>query len=174
MKIKIFAILLCILAFAQITQAQSKAAQLKEWERAKAYTKEYLDAMPDNAYTLKPSPEMRSFAEQLLHLADANYGFTSGFSGIQNPNGQEKLENTPDKSKENVSRLVLSSYDFVIENIGKLSDQQLEENIKLFGQMDMSRNTAIAKLFEHQTHHRGQTTVYIRLAKTTPPNEKLF
>ena len=30
------------------------------------------------------------------------------------------------------------------------------------------------KCFEHQTHHRGQTTVYIRLAGGTPPAEKLF
>jgi uncharacterized damage-inducible protein DinB len=33
---------------------------------------------------------------------------------------------------------------------------------------------AITKAFEHQTHHRGQTTVYIRLAGAKPPQEKLF
>jgi len=33
---------------------------------------------------------------------------------------------------------------------------------------------AIDKAFEHQTHHRGQATVYIRLAGGTPPQEKLF
>jgi len=30
------------------------------------------------------------------------------------------------------------------------------------------------KIFEHQTHHRGQTTIYIRLQNITPPNERLF
>jgi uncharacterized damage-inducible protein DinB len=38
----------------------------------------------------------------------------------------------------------------------------------------MTKGMALTKLFEHQTHHRGQTTVYLRLAKATPPNEKLF
>jgi uncharacterized damage-inducible protein DinB len=30
------------------------------------------------------------------------------------------------------------------------------------------------KCFEHQTHHRAQITVYLRLAGVTPPAEKLF
>jgi uncharacterized damage-inducible protein DinB len=50
----------------------------------------------------------------------------------------------------------------------------LAENVKLFGRFEMTKGTAIAKAFEHQTHHRGQTTVYIRLAGATPPQEKLF
>ena len=44
---------------------------VKEWERAKAYTKEYLDTMPEPGYALKPTPEMRSFAEQMLYLGVA-------------------------------------------------------------------------------------------------------
>jgi uncharacterized damage-inducible protein DinB len=38
----------------------------------------------------------------------------------------------------------------------------------------MSKRNALAKVFEHQVHHRGQTTVYLRLAGVTPPQEKLF
>ncbi len=33
---------------------------------------------------------------------------------------------------------------------------------------------AIRKCFEHQTHHRGQTAVYLRMAGVTPPSMKLF
>jgi hypothetical protein len=32
----------------------------------------------------------------------------------------------------------------------------------------------LAKAFEHQTHHRGQATVYLRLKGVAPPNEMLF
>src|SRR5919107_5463210 len=72
---------------------------VKEWERAKAYTKEYLDVMPDSGYALKPTPEMRSFAEQMLHLTDANYGFAAGVTGEKSPIGQGESEKTADKSK---------------------------------------------------------------------------
>ena len=51
---------------------------------------------------------------------------------------------------------------------------QLTETIKVFDRFDMTRGTALLKSFEHQTHHRGQTTVYLRMAKVTPPQEKLF
>jgi uncharacterized damage-inducible protein DinB len=48
------------------------------------------------------------------------------------------------------------------------------ENVKMFGRFEMTKGMALAKCFEHQTHHRGQSTVYIRLAGAKPPQEKLF
>lgn len=175
MKHKSLAVVLCLIIGTQLAMAQVKVAnQVKEWERSKAYTKEYLDAMPESGYALKPTPEMRSFAEQLLHLADANYGFISAATGTKSPFGQGELEKTEDKSKSNVTKLVLASYDFVIDNINKMTEAQLDESIKLFGQFDMSKRMALAKAFEHQVHHRGQTTVYLRLAGVKPPQEKLF
>jgi uncharacterized damage-inducible protein DinB len=175
MKLKSLAVVLCLVIGSQLAKAQVTVADVvKDWERSKAYTKEYLDAMPESGYALKPTPEMRSYAEQVLHLADANYAFASAAAGTKSPYGQGDLEKTGDKSKSNVTNLVLGSYDFVIDNVKKMSDAQLDEVVKLFGKFDMSRRMALAKDFEHQTHHRGQTTVYLRLAGVKPPQEKLF
>jgi uncharacterized damage-inducible protein DinB len=69
---------------------------------------------------------------------------------------------------------VLASYDDVIDNIQQMTDAQLNETFKMLGKFEMNRRTALAKVFEHQAHHRGQTTVYIRLAGIKPPQEKLF
>jgi uncharacterized damage-inducible protein DinB len=155
--------------------AQSVDDIVKEWERAKAYTKEYLDAMTDAGYALKPKPDMRSFAEQMLHLADGNYGFASMATGEKAPYGFGELEkSTTDKSKANVTRIVLASYDFVIGNAKKMTPAQLMEKTKLMNQFEMTKEKALSKGFEHQTHHRGQTTVYLRLADVKPPQEKLF
>jgi uncharacterized damage-inducible protein DinB len=52
-------------------------------------------------------------------------------------------------------------------------NKKLSEAVKIFN-FDMSRELALSKAFEHQTHHRRQTTVYLRLKGLTPPNEKLF
>ncbi|WP_290709782.1 DinB family protein, partial [Flavihumibacter sp. CACIAM 22H1] len=157
------------------TQAQQSIDQIvKDWERAKAYTKEYLDAMPAAAYASKPTPEMRSFADQMLHLSDANYMLIAQISGVASPIGEVSLEKQSDKSKENVTRLVLAGYDFVIDNIRKMTPEQLKASTKLFNSFDMTKEVALSKAFEHQTHHRGQTTAYIRMAGATPPQEKLF
>ena len=158
-----------------MVQAQTSAADMiKDWERAKAYTKEYLDAMPESKYGLKPTPEMRSFAEQMLHLNDANYAFTASAVGVKVPEGLGETEKINDKSKENVTKLVLAGYDYVIENARKMTAQQLSNNVKVFGQFEMTSGVALFKAFEHQTHHRGQTTVYLRLAGVVPPQEMLF
>ncbi|HNV28277.1 MAG TPA: DinB family protein [Cyclobacteriaceae bacterium] len=153
--------------------AQSVDEMVKEWERAKAYTKEYLDAMPEAGYALKPTPEMRSFAEQMLHLTDANYNIIATATG-EKPAVKDLEKSTTDKSKANVTNLTLDGYDFVINSIKKITTADLPTQIKLFGRFDLSKGAALQKAFEHQTHHRGQTTVYLRLAKVTPPNEKLF
>ena len=169
------ATLVILLSAIQFSQAQTTIeSMVKDWERAKAYTKEYLDAMPEAGFATKPTPDMRSFAEQMLHLTDANYGFASAATGEKSPFGQGALEKSTDKSKATVTKQVLAGYDFVINGLKKMPAAQLSQNIKLFGQFDMSRETALDKLFEHQTHHRGQTTVYLRLAGVKPPQEKLF
>ena len=73
--------------------------------------------MPQEKYNLKPTPEMRSFAEQMLHLTDANYSFSTTVTGAKSPYGMGEAEKTADKSKENVTKIVMLGYDFVLESI---------------------------------------------------------
>jgi uncharacterized damage-inducible protein DinB len=154
---------------------QSKADEtIKDWERAKAYTKEYLDAMSEGSYTLKPTPEMRSFADQMLHLSDTNFAFAASATGASIPVEMVGLEKSADKSKATVLKETLASYDFVINGLKKLSVAQVTEKVKLFGKFDLTKAQIFEKAFEHQTHQRGQMTVYLRLAGITPPAEKLF
>ena len=155
--------------FAQFTQSQMVA----EWQRAKAYTKDYLDAMPEDGYAFKPTPEMRTFAQQMLHLSDANYFFAATGSGKPSPMGQTSNEKTVAQTKEATTKAVMDSYDFVISSLQGMTDAQLQEMTKI-QKFDISRGGAFAKGFEHQTHHRGQTTVYLRLKGVTPPAERLF
>jgi uncharacterized damage-inducible protein DinB len=148
---------------------------VKEWERAKAYTKAYLDAMPDSGYGFKPTPEMRSFAEQMLHLTDGDYLLTPLATNAKSPYKNGELEKTTiDKSKENVTKIVLAGYDFVIASIGRMSQSEINARVRVYDSFDLTRAQILYKAFEHQTHHRGQTTVYLRLYGIKPPHEMLF
>lgn len=169
---KILSLLTTILIMSNLQAQTPTETIVKEWQRAKAYTKEYLDAMPENGYTLKPTKEMRSFAGQVLHLSDAIYGFVASATD-EKPTAAD-IEKSNDTNKASVTAKVLAAYDFAINSIQKYPYAKLSEHIKLFGQFDMSREQVLNKCFEHQTHHRGQTTVYLRLAGATPPAEKLF
>ena len=155
--------------YAQFTQPEMVA----EWQRAKIYTKEYLDAMPADGYTFKATPEVRTFAQQMLHLADGNYFLVSIGTGKENPLGKNSAEKTVAQTKEATTKAVMDSYDFVISALQAMTPAQMQETIK-FANQDMTRSGMFGKAFEHQTHHRGQTTVYLRLKGVTPPAEKLF
>jgi uncharacterized damage-inducible protein DinB len=161
-------------ALAQFTQSEMVA----EWQRAKTYTKEYLDSMPADGYGFKPTPEIRSFAQQMLHLADANYLFAFIASGKPNPIGEtlqnhNVAEKTFSTKKEAVTKTVIESYDWMISTLQGMTAAQMQETIK-FHDQDIKRSGIIGKAFEHQTHHRGQTTIYLRLKGVTPPREMLF
>ncbi|RNL52150.1 DinB family protein [Pedobacter jejuensis] len=174
-RLKFLMLIVCLMAMVSSVNAQEQlTTKIAEWERAKAYTKEYLDAMPETGYALKPTPEMRSFAEQMLHLTDANYGFTAAATGEKSPYGFGDLEKITDKSKANVTKVVLAGYDYVIAGLKKLSATQMQEKVKLMNRFDLTKDMVFTKDFEHQTHHRGQATVYLRLAGVKPPQEKLF
>jgi uncharacterized damage-inducible protein DinB len=145
-----------------------------EWQRAKTYTKAYLDAMPAGDYSFKPTPGIRSFAEQMLHLATDNYGFASFASGKPNPIGDTSLEKTVSATKETTTKLAMDSYDFMISTLQNMTPDQMNEMVKRRNGQEISRANLFGKAFEHQTHHRGQTTIYLRLKAVTPPAEMLF
>ncbi|MFD2144061.1 DinB family protein [Mucilaginibacter antarcticus] len=158
----------CTTAFGQITKEQNIA----EWTRAKAYTKAYLDAMPADGYAFKATPEVRTFAAQMLHLAGANYMFSSSAAG-KTPPAEANAEKSVTPTKEAVTKAVLASYDYAISTIQGITADQMTQEITLFN-MKTTKGLALAKAFEHQTHHRGQTTPYLRLKGVTPPAEMLF
>src|SRR5277367_389832 len=47
---------------------------------------------PEDKYDFKPTPAQRSFAEQLLHAANANYFFINPFIGKKVPEGDPKRD----------------------------------------------------------------------------------
>ena len=156
------------------TPADAKAALVADWERAKAYTLEYLDAMPEDGTNFKPVEGIRSFAEQMLHIANANVGImglATGAKGIFEGNieADDKYKN-----KKALRDAVSKSYDHCIQEVKNFDITKAEELVDGFGGAKLSRMEWMKKNFEHQTHHRGQTTIYLRAKGVTPPPEKLF
>lgn len=172
-----FVLLLLTLSVATYADkpASRKDVMVAAWERAKAYTKEYLDAAPEEVYSFKPTPEIRSFAEQMQHLAVDNYKIVKAATvGVVVPVNDKDLEKVTLKTKAEVTQAVMESYDFAIALIKSLDEAKFDTTVKMFNKWDATVEEGLYKAFEHQTHHRGQTTVYLRLKGVTPPREKLF
>ena len=175
----IVASLSTLLSFVDSKRNSSSRAKIDQmvadWERAKSYTQAYLNACTDEVVNFKPTSETRSFGQQMLHLSEANYNLGSIATGKPSPITWGALEKSDQyKTKAALTKAVLDSYDFLIAAAKEMNEQKMAETVKVFDKFEMSREVALSKTFEHQTHHRGQTTVYIRLAGAKPPQEKLF
>jgi uncharacterized damage-inducible protein DinB len=115
----------------------------------------------------------------MLHIADANYIFATVASDKPNPIGETFAaphnlnEKTVSPTKEAVTKAVMDSYDWVISTLQNITPDQMQRTTK-FGKHEITRGGLYAKAFEHQTHQRGQTTIYLRLKGVIPPAEQLF
>ena len=64
-------------------------------------------------------------------------------------------------------------YDLAINGLKKMNMASLTEKIKFY-MWEETRFALLLKGFEHQSHHRGQTTIYIPSLGLHPPQERLF
>jgi uncharacterized damage-inducible protein DinB len=163
----------CVTVFAQGNDSL-KAQLIRDWQRAKDYTKAYLDAMPADKYSFRPVDSIRSFSEQMLHLAQANVSLVANGTGKDRIFAGRNLEKSATaQGKDSVVYLTLASYDFCIDAIKNMDASKMDEVVKR-GNFAETRRAWIMKGFEHQTHQRGQCTIYIRLQGIRPPGEMLF
>ena len=179
--------LLLFLASFQLTAQTStnevlKQQLIKDWERAKTYTIEYVDAMPADKYNFRPTDSMRNFAEQMLHFAQSNAGMAFIGTGYKNADlqlflSQDFGKSSASQKKDSVLYYVTSGYNIMINAIKTMNFENLGEVVSWNmpgGKRSTTRLGWLLKAFEHQVHHRGQCTVYLRLAGVHPPAEKLW
>ena len=153
-----------------------KSQMIKEWERAKVFTVEYLNAMPADKYSYIATDSIRSFAQQMLHLAGGNVFLMMNATDQVPPSAfsNRNMENSPGaQKKDSLMYYVTASYDYCINAVKNTDVNKWGEKKKIFG-FEETRFALMIKAFEHQTHHRGQTTIYIRDLKIRPPGERLF
>lgn len=177
-----FCLTVCAFVFSYQSNAQAltttdiKAQMGKDWERAKAYTVDYLNTMPADKYSFKAVDSIRSFAQQMLHLASGNVFLMSNATGDKPlPWLMSDPEHRPSsQTKDSVMYYVTASYDYCMNAVKNFDMNKWGEKHKMFGAFEETRFALMNKTFEHQGHHRGQTTIYIRLQGIKPPEERLF
>ncbi len=150
------------------SESISMAETIKNvWRQSKEYLMEFANAMPDGKYEFKPTDEVFSFAEQLLHLAGANYWFFSTIKGEKPPVPEEALK-PEGKSRDEVIKLVDDSLAFGDKVIEGLTDESAAAEVSM-GQRKLASWKIIIFCVDHISHHRGQMVVYLRLNGIKPP-----
>lgn len=141
-------------------------AFFKKWENSKKYTLEVAKLMPADRYDFKPTAEEMTFSEQLLHMAgNINWLSSSYLGGKHKKLYPDDLKN---KSKEETIRIISEAYDSAANAIKEFKSEQLIDTVRFFAG-PMNKLQVINLLNDHQTHHRGQAIVYLRLNGIKPP-----
>ena len=145
---------------------------ISDFERGKEFTLKYLNAMPEDKYEFKPTPEILSFREEALHLASVNFRYAAMIAGGYDASNLKEIYERPElQSKKAVIAFVSRSYDIMINQIN--SESNLNQTTYYY-RWNCSKECLARKGFEHQSHHRGKWAIYLRLVGVKPPGEQLI
>jgi uncharacterized damage-inducible protein DinB len=165
-----FAVVLLALVGSSVVLAQTPTPSLSK-ELAATYqraAKEMLDmaeAMPAEKYSFKPTPEMSTFGDQLVHLTAIMQRFVDSAKGTKT---EERHQGTMTKP-ESIA-LLKKSFESVEDMITPLSDAQLLEPVKFpFGDRTVTRATFWQGPLYQIRNHYGQLVVYLRMNGIVPP-----
>lgn len=126
------------------------------------------DAMPSDAYDWRPSQEVRSVKEVLLHTASANYFFSSQLGGTIpdgiNPQAMEKA----DMSKQEIIGALSESIKFVESTLQNITPDDMNAQVKLMGS-EYNKRQLVFIIGDHVAEHLGQLIAYARSNGVTPP-----
>ena len=166
MKYLTFSFLTTILAFHYLPAQQSYLAECQQKLKNSAeYTLEVAELMPEEKYDYKPTAEEMSFKEQLLHLIGNVNWLTSDYLGGKKLDKDLKKK---DYTKAEVIDILKEGYALAAEALVNFKSEQLEEPVKFFAG-PMNKRQILTLLNDHQTHHRAQMLVYLRLNGVKPP-----
>jgi uncharacterized damage-inducible protein DinB len=127
---------------------------------------------PEDKHDFKPTPAQRSFAEQLLHAAGANYFFTNLAQG-QKPPAEEDPKREQYKTKADVAASVKKSFADGAALIKAKGDKGMDELLTDPNSHQQIRVAEVAYGFiEHSGEHYGQLAVYYRVAGLVPPESR--
>lgn len=168
LNVMLIAVLAIIMAGSSELYAGGKFAKefLPTWQRAKEYSVKFAEAMPEEHYNFKPTPEIMSFAEQVVHSAGGLFWFASKIIGEPNPAKEFKAEG---KTKAQIIEHLKKSFDYVEKALNQLTDEEATKEISLLGELKLTKAQTFMSVRDHTTHHRGQMVIYLRLKGIKPP-----
>lgn len=156
----------------QTAPVAPRDVQIRQLEWQKNYLIAMAEAMPENLYGDRATPEQRSFAEQLLHVAEFPPMVCGRFlSGTQPSLPDTEAAHT---SAEAMVAYVAAAYDFCIEAVENQPDAQRQQVIDFFGMMQIPRAETMDQVFLHSTFTIGQVVANFRKHGMAPPEFVFF
>lgn len=155
--------------FAGEKKAEHGKSFIPTWERAMEYTIKMAELMPEKDFHFKPTKEVMSYAEQIVHIAGVNLFFVTRLTDKEPPKDRPKAEKM---KKAEIIALLKKSFEAGKKAVANLPEKEAMKKIKVFGELHLTKMEVILLMRDHTTHHRGQMVVYLRLKGIKPADYK--
>ena len=128
------------------------------------------EKMPEADYSFKPgsTPEARTYAQVIAHIAQAQFGQCSGLKGVPNPMAGKQLEQEL-KTKAEVTKALADSFALCDDLFSSLTDASATEMVKA-GQNEQTRAASLYGVIVHGNEMAGTAYVYLRSKNIVPPS----
>jgi uncharacterized damage-inducible protein DinB len=126
------------------------------------------EKVPEELYSFKPTPEVRSMGQLLGHVADAQFSICAAAAGEKAPqSGIEKSMTT----KAQLTKAVNDSNAYCDKVIAGMDDKKGMEVIKFFTGQTPRLNVLTFNI-AHSFEHYGNLVTYMRLKGIVPPSSE--
>ncbi|MGE3512036.1 MAG: DinB family protein [Vicinamibacterales bacterium] len=160
-----------LLCTATMATAQSNPLQTSikaQYDGLKGNLVRTAEKVPEDLYSFKPTPEVRSLGQLIGHIADSQFGICATAAGEKPPqSGIEKSATT----KAALSKALADSVAYCDKVIAGLDDAKGMEVIKFFTG-PTPRLGVLAFNTAHSYEHYGNLVTYMRLKGIVPPSSE--
>lgn len=159
-----------LLAGQMLAQGQNRIAEGQKflYDMVKDYILRAADKMPEEMYSFRPTPEVRSFGQLLGHIADAQYLFCSAV--LEKPNPRPGIEKTK-TSKSDLIQALKEAFAYCDAAYAGLTDEDLAKTVKFFGR-EQAKVTVLSFNTAHNNEHYGNIVTYLRMKGIVPPSSE--
>lgn len=131
------------------------------------------EAMPEEKYSFIPTAgkfeDVRSFAEQVKHVACAQFAFFNEFEGKEPPVDCEKGGHDSAKTKAELVKYLKDSFDYSNRVLATLTAKNALDRVKgRYAAPNTKLGISVTAVW-HVTDHYGQLVEYLRMNRIVPP-----
>ena len=140
------------------------------------------DAMPEEKYGFRPGApgkfteaapfgptELRTFAEQVKHVACSNFAFAAELDGKKPPDACDKGGPSPAKTRAELLTYLRDSFAALNKSINAITSKNMYEPIEGTYAGPNTRLGLAGVAIWHVADHYGQLILYLRLNGIVPP-----
>jgi len=168
---------------AEISKKETVASALLRGLRYQEYeVRSAAEAMPEEKYGYRPAQgkfkdekpqfgpaEVRTFAEQVKHVACSNFGFAAELDGQKPPEACDKGGPSPTKTKKELLTYLRDSFAAIRKSLGAIDAKNMFDPIEGPYAGPNTRLGLATVIIWHAADHYGQMTLYLRENNIVPP-----